>query len=113
MTRKKTRFLTVELAALAFLAAAIFAVLRGMPASAADWDGTAADSFTGGSGSEGEPYLVSNAGELAYFAQEVNSGTISKCCNGASLSGSYLAGIVHTNKGTIEKCYNIGEISAT
>ena len=47
MTRKKTRFLTVGLAALAFLAAAIFAVLRGMPASAADWDGTAADRHRG------------------------------------------------------------------
>lgn len=39
------------------------------------WDGSIADSFAGGSGTESDPYLISNGSELAYLAQLVNSGS--------------------------------------
>ena len=33
------------------------------------WDGTVADGFAGGSGTETDPYLITNAAELAYLAK--------------------------------------------
>ena len=39
------------------------------------WDGSIASSFAGGTGTEDDPYLISNGGELAFFAQSVNGGT--------------------------------------
>ena len=36
------------------------------------WDGTIATQFTGGSGTETDPYQISNGAELAFLAQEVN-----------------------------------------
>lgn len=36
--------------------------------------GSVAGSFSGGSGSATDPYLISNAGQLAYLAQQVNGG---------------------------------------
>ena len=39
------------------------------------WDGTVAGGFSGGSGSEYDPYLIYTAEELAYLAQSVNCGT--------------------------------------
>ncbi len=39
------------------------------------WDGTVAAGFDGGTGTETDPYLISNGAELAYLAQTVNSGT--------------------------------------
>lgn len=36
------------------------------------WNGIPATSFSGGSGTESDPYLISNGGELAYLAQKVN-----------------------------------------
>lgn len=38
------------------------------------WDGTAADAITGGNGTQESPYLISDGGELAKFAQLVNAG---------------------------------------
>lgn len=38
------------------------------------WDGTAATGFASGDGSESNPYVISNAGQLAYFGQQVDSG---------------------------------------
>lgn len=38
------------------------------------WDGMIADSYEGGNGSEEEPFLISNGGQLARLAQEVNEG---------------------------------------
>ncbi len=38
------------------------------------WDGSIATSFAGGSGTQEDPYLISNGSELAYLAQEVNNG---------------------------------------
>lgn len=39
------------------------------------WDGSISLGFAGGSGTESDPYLISNGAELAYLAQQVNSGT--------------------------------------
>jgi len=39
------------------------------------WDGTAAGSFSGGSGAENDPYLIATAEQLAYFSQQANAGT--------------------------------------
>ena len=36
------------------------------------WNGIPATSFAGGSGTESDPYLISNGAELAYLAQKVN-----------------------------------------
>lgn len=42
------------------------------PSDTSVWDGSVADSFAGGSGTEAAPYLISNGAELAYFAHIVN-----------------------------------------
>lgn len=39
------------------------------------WDGTVAAGFDGGTGTETDPYLISNGAELAYLADMVNKGT--------------------------------------
>lgn len=39
------------------------------------WDGTAAESYAGGSGTESAPYLIANGAQLAKFEQAVNDGT--------------------------------------
>ena len=38
------------------------------------WDGSIAEGFAGGTGTEADPYIVSNGSELAYLAQQVNLG---------------------------------------
>lgn len=38
------------------------------------WDGSVASSFAGGDGSEGDPYRIESAAQLAYLAVQVNSG---------------------------------------
>ena len=35
------------------------------------WDGTVADSYAGGNGSETEPYLIANAAQLAYLGKQL------------------------------------------
>ena len=47
------------------------------------WDGSIAEGFAGGTGTEADPYLISNGAELAYLAQQTNSGI--------SYQGSYFA----------------------
>lgn len=47
------------------------------------WDGSVASAFAGGSGTESDPYLISNGAELAYLAQRVYQGT--------SFAGKYVA----------------------
>ena len=44
------------------------------PKRSAIWDGSIAAGFAGGSGTEDDPYLISYGSELAYLAQQVNSG---------------------------------------
>ncbi len=43
--------------------------------TASVWDGSSASSFRFGSGTSAEPYLITNAKELAYLATQVNGGT--------------------------------------
>lgn len=38
------------------------------------WDGSIADCFAGGDGTEDSPYLIASAAQLAYLAEKVNSG---------------------------------------
>lgn len=38
------------------------------------WDGSVADGFAGGSGTESDPYLIEDGSQLAYLAQVVNRG---------------------------------------
>lgn len=38
------------------------------------WDGTAADAFESGNGTEEDPFLISTASQLAFFASTVNGG---------------------------------------
>lgn len=38
------------------------------------WDGSIADAYAGGTGTTGDPYLISNGSELAKLAQDVNNG---------------------------------------
>ena len=47
------------------------------------WDGSISEGFAGGTGTEADPYLISNGAELAYLAQQTNSGI--------SYQGSYFA----------------------
>ena len=39
------------------------------------WDGSVATSYASGSGTEEDPFIISNASELAFFAQSVNNST--------------------------------------
>ena len=39
------------------------------------WDGTVATSFEGGKGSQTDPYIIATPQQLAFLAQQVNSGT--------------------------------------
>ena len=75
MTKKKTRLLTVGLAMIVLLAAALFAIPRlNTTASAQAWSGNVADDFAGGSGTSDDPYQIANGEQLAYLAQQVNDG---------------------------------------
>lgn len=47
------------------------------------WNGSVADGFAGGDGSAASPYLIEDASQLAYLAQQVN--------NGNSYAGKYIS----------------------
>ena len=72
MIKTKKRLLFVGLAVLMLLAAVMLVI----PAAGvkAAWDGTAATGFANGSGTEADPYLISNAKELALLAENVKNG---------------------------------------
>lgn len=73
MTKKRTRFLTVGLAMIVLLSAALFVIPRlSTTASAQVWSGSAADGITNGSGTESDPYQISSGEELAWLAKQVN-----------------------------------------
>lgn len=62
-----------------FVMTLVLALLAGVfpiAAAGSDWDGTAASAFAGGSGTEGDPYRITTAAELAYFSQAVTDGTL-------------------------------------
>lgn len=72
MIKTKKRLLSVGLAVLMLLAAVIFVI----PAAGvkAAWDDSVAANFAGGNGTEANPYLISNAKELALLAEYVDLG---------------------------------------
>ena len=43
------------------------------------WDGSVAESFAGGTGTEEDPYQIANGAQLAYMAQFVNSDSNNDC----------------------------------
>lgn len=65
------------------------------------WDGTAATSYNSGTGDKDDPYIISNAKELAYFAEELN--------NNNTYDGKYfkLTNNIHLNNGVIEYKDNV------
>lgn len=65
----------MRLALLALAALAWIAVPVSARAETNVWDGTTASGFAGGTGTEGDPWLIENAEQLAYLAQQVNNGT--------------------------------------
>lgn len=42
------------------------------------WDGSVADGFASGSGTENDPFIIESASQLAYLARSVSSGTAYK-----------------------------------
>lgn len=56
-----------------FALAAVTVIVLSAVCAAAAWDGTVSDAFSGGDGSEENPYLISCAEELAHLAGLVNS----------------------------------------
>lgn len=58
------------------------------------WDGTVATAFRFGDGTEGSPYLIASAAELAYIASQVN--------NGNNYAGTYFELIVDIDLNSIE-----------
>ena len=69
-TTKTTRVLWLAMLALLLMTG------NALRAQASDevWDGSVASSFDGGSGTESDPYLISNGAQLAKLAQDVNGG---------------------------------------
>lgn len=66
----KMRLALLALAALAWIAVPVSA-----RAETDVWNGTIASGFAGGTGTEGDSWLIENAEQLAYLAQQVNNGT--------------------------------------
>lgn len=65
----KMRLALLALAALVWIAVPVSA-----RAETDVWDGTIASGFAGGTGEENDPYQISTAAQLAYFAKTVNEG---------------------------------------
>ncbi len=76
MTKTRNRLISVGIALLVLIAAAVFIIPTTTASAAGEvWDGKAASSFAGGDGSETSPYQIANGAQLAYLAQQVNGGT--------------------------------------
>ncbi|MBQ3639427.1 MAG: hypothetical protein II955_02785, partial [Clostridia bacterium] len=50
-------------------------LIFGTAADPVAWDGTTAAGFASGSGTEGDPYVISTPAQWAYFAAQVTAGT--------------------------------------
>lgn len=74
MKNTKAWSVKMRLALLALAALAWIAVPVSARAETDVWDGTTASGFAGGTGTEGDPWLIENAEQLAYLAQQVNNG---------------------------------------
>lgn len=68
----KMRLALLALAALVWIAVPVSARAEGETVDT--WEGTAV-AFTEGKGTEEDPWLIENAEQLAYLAQQVNKGT--------------------------------------
>lgn len=64
------RIISFLLSALIFVLSVPFCV----SAEGEAWDGTAAEGFAGGSGTESDPFLISNAAEFAYLCEQLDFG---------------------------------------
>ena len=84
-SRSRRRAAGVGISALGLLLLLLFASFVWAAPPEDVWDGTIATSFGGGSGSAGDPYLITNGAELAYLAQQVNAAPN----NSPYLSGVY------------------------
>ena len=79
-TKELVNAITEEVTTVAAITAPVCVVyLKALPVhyggGASVWDGSVADGFAAGSGTENYPYIIANAAQLAYFAQSVNDGT--------------------------------------
>ena len=76
MKRTFCKLLTLALSVLLLLPSMVFAEPErdeAVTATTADiWDGSIADGFAGGTGTEDDPFLITNGAELAYFGYTVN-----------------------------------------
>ena len=65
-------------AILVFAMLAVFFAPNCSPVFAVEtvWDGSVAESFDSGTGTEDDPYIIKTAEQLAYLAQYVNSGAM-------------------------------------
>lgn len=52
----------------------LFACVTMASAMTQVWDGTVAESYTGGTGTADDPYIISSAAELAYMSAQVGAG---------------------------------------
>lgn len=72
MTKNRNRLISVGIGLLLFISAALF-IIPQKTAGAETWIESAAE-FAAGNGSQGAPYQISTAGELANLAKMVNGG---------------------------------------
>ena len=82
----------------------VTAALHRDPAMPPVWDGTIAEAFAEGEGTEDDPYLIHDGEELAYLAQLTNA-------NGALTKGKYykLANDIYLNDQILNEKYEIEE----
>ena len=73
MAKTRNRLISVGIALLALIAAALF-VIPQKTASAETWIEAAATGFANGDGSQDNPYQISSGAELAYLAKQVSGG---------------------------------------
>ena len=113
MEKRMTKLLnTVSVLALVAALLVSFTVFFGTPAQA--WDGTTSTSFSSGSGTETNPYVIKTANQFGYFIKQLNSGVTYEGLHirlGANLNmtGSPWAyGITATFAGTLDgQCYTV------
>lgn len=108
MKNTKAWSVKMRLALLALAALAWIAVPVSARAETDVWDGTTASGFAGGTGTEGDPWLIENAEQLAYLAQQVNNGTDYQWVHFRLVSDLDLSGEEWTPIGTHGKSFRGG-----
>ena len=73
---KTTRLFSMLLLVAMLLSTAVVAFANDGEATAPEavWDGTTAESFAGGDGTEGNPFQIANAEQLALMRDKINAG---------------------------------------